>query len=190
MRLVSVLIFLLFWINSNLQAQNDEPFRAPEFQKVSLDERAEFEARFANVNWTGAGFRDDTVMDQIPTSEVRARLQAAFGDPTIVLENLLGTSGFRPAMYIQFEYWFIIDDQYPLMILDVDGPFQRGLVYGGSSAYVDIMPEIKRELSRKLMAVEDLGEFRDYFFEIDTNTWYLVEYSDGRFRHEEIENPF
>lgn len=190
MRTVYIILFLLLSQTFAVLAQNSDPFRAPEFRKMTTAERSYFEGRFADVSWTGSGFRDDTVMDQIPTSEIRARLQAAFGDPTVTLNDLVGRPGFRPGMYIQFEYWFIVDDTYPLMILDVDGPFRRGLVYGGSSAYVDLMPEVKRELSRIIMNVEELGEFSDYFFEIDTDTWYLVQYKNGNFRHEEIENPY
>lgn len=186
--LMSVIFAFLF--SDSAWAQDTDPFRAPEFRKVTTAERADFESRFDDINWTGAGFRDDTIMDQIPTSEVRARLQAVFGDPTVKVENLIGRSDFRPGMYIQFEYWFVINETIPLMILDVDGPFRRGLVYGGASRYIDLMPEIKRELSRKIMGVTELGEFQDYFYEIDSDTWYRVEYKNGRFRHEKINNPF
>jgi hypothetical protein len=40
------------------------------------------------------------------------------------------------------------------MILDLDGPFENGLVYVGASRYIDLMPQVKRTLNRMLMGDE------------------------------------
>jgi len=161
----------------------------PDIVKVSNAEKAEFQRRFRNVQWTGAGFEGSTVIDRIPTREIRARLQKVYDNPTQKLKHLIGGDNFRPGHYIQFEYWFVINDEIPMMVLDVDGPFGNGLVFAGASRYVDLMPEIKRTLSRKLMEISELGEYEDHYFELNEQQWYLVSYRDGSFENKEITRP-
>ncbi|MEX0928943.1 MAG: hypothetical protein WDZ53_06015, partial [Balneolales bacterium] len=124
----SLFVFLLVNSLQSAYAQFDV-FTKPEFEKVTTAERSIFETRYDDVNWSGSGFRGVAVIDHIPTSEIRARLEKAFGPPTQKVDHLINKEDFRPGHYIQFEYWFIIDDDIPLMILDVDGPFSNGLVY-------------------------------------------------------------
>lgn len=166
-------------------------FEEPEFEKVTNDpqDRAVFMQRFSDINWTGQGLYQETRIDNLQTNEVRARLQAEYGDPTQTLEDLIDKEGFRPAEAIEFEYWFTIDDSIPMMVLDVDGPFGQGLVYGGASRYIDLMPQIKRTFSQKLMEVENLGEFQDYFYSPEREQWFDVRYMNGEFSTSEIESP-
>jgi len=166
-------------------------FEEPQFEKVGHDpqERAEFMQRFENIKWTGQGLYQRTRVDRLQTNEVRARLQTVFGDPTQTLEDLIDKAGFRPAEAIEFEYWFTVDDSIPMMVLDVDGPFGTGLVYGGASRYIDLMPQIKRTFSQKLMSVETLAEFQDYFYSPEREQWFDVRYSNGAYRTEEIDAP-
>ena len=161
----------------------------PEIIKVESVDRRSFQREFGNVQWTGAGFEGGTVIDRIPTRELRARLQKAFGDPTQKLRHLIDEDNFRPGHYIQFEYWFVINDEIPMMVLDVDGPFGNGLVFAGASRYVDLMPEIKRSLNRKLMGVNELAEYEDHYFELNDRQWFLVSYQDGEFRNEKVSRP-
>ena len=164
-------------------------FEDPEFHKVTKAERAGFESRFADISWSGQGLYNPTTIDRIPTIELRSRLQAVFGDPTQTIGDLINNN-FRPGKAIQFEYWFIIDGEMPLMILDLDGPFENGLVYVGASRYIDQMPQVKRTLSRLLMGDEgEPEEFSDYFFSPEREQWYLVEYTDGEFKREMISRP-
>lgn len=166
-------------------------FEEPEFKKVSHDpqERAEFMQRFSDIKWTGQGLYQDTRIDNMQTNEVRSRLQAVYGNPTQTLEDLINTEGFRPAEAIEFEYWFTVDDSIPMMVLDVDGPFGQGLVYGGASRYIDLMPQIKRTFSQKLMEIENLADFQDYFYSPEREQWFDVRYMNGEFTTEEIESP-
>ena len=161
----------------------------PEIVKVETADRTDFQRRFGNVQWTGAGFEGSTVIDRIPTREIRARLQKVFGDPTQKLKHLVDGDNFRPGHYIQFEYWFVINDEIPMMVLDIDGPFGNGLVFAGASRYVDLMPDIKRTLSRKLMDISELGEYEDHYYEINDEQWYMVRYQDGSFEEEEVSRP-
>ncbi len=164
-------------------------FEAAEFEKITKENRAQFERQTQNISLTGQGLYEDTKLDDRQTNEIRARLQAQFGNPTQTLEDLINKDNFRPGKAIQFEYWFMVNDSIPLMVLDWNGPFGSGLTYGGASKYVDLMPQIKREFVRKLMAVEDFGEYKDYFYSPEKEQWYIVKYEDGKFRNEEIDSP-
>ncbi len=138
-------------------------------------------------------------IDNLPTMELRARLQAAFGAPTKTVLDLIGNPNFREAQYIQFEYWFEVNDSIPFVVLDTSGPFSTGLTYGGLARYVDLMPEIKREFNKALMGVPQLAEYTDYFYALDErdkakrqaipNGWYLVKYENGKFSYDMTSAP-
>lgn len=165
-------------------------FEEPEIVKVDPSERSAFEQRFGDIKWTGQGLYNPTTIDRIPTIELRSRLQAVFGEPTQTIKDLINESNFRPGKAIQFEYWFVIDDQMPLMILDLDGPFENGLVYVGASRFIDLMPQVKRTLNRLLMGEEgDPEAFQDYFYSPERQQWYLVQYEDGEFQQDKIDRP-
>lgn len=185
MRKIILILFLtLFSVEAYAQ------FEDPDIRKVDRSERAQFEQRFSGISWTGQGLYNPTTIDRIPTVELRSRLQAVFGDPTQKIDDLINNRNFRPAKAVQFEYWFIIDEEMPLMILDLDGPFENGLVYVGASRYIDLMPQVKRVLNRMLMnEAGDLASFSDYFYSPERDQWYLVEYKDGDFSHEAIDRP-
>ncbi len=171
------------------QTQPRDLLAEPEIVKVENHQRAAFQRRFREVQWTGAGFQGSTVIDRIPTRELRARLQKVYGDPSQKLKDLIDDNDFRPGHYIQFEYWFVVNDEIPMMVLDIDGPFGNGLVFAGDSRYVDLMPEIKRTLSGKLMSINRLAEYEDHYYDINDQQWYLVRYQDGNFANDEVTRP-
>lgn len=175
-----IIFFLLISFSAHAQ------FEVPEFEKLSKSEQV---ARFGDVNLTGYGLYENTEIDDLQTNEIRARLQAAFGDPTRTLEDLINQESFRPGKAIQFEYWFAVDDSIPMVVLDWDGPFGSGLTFGGSSKYVDLMPQIKRAFAKKLMSVESLGNYQDYFYSPERKQWYVVSYEDGNYTTAKIESP-
>lgn len=176
-------------IQQNGLHQPGDLLAEPELLKVSRTDRQGFQGRFRNVQWTGAGFEGSTVIDRLPTRELRARLQKVYGDPSQKLSDLIDGNNFRPAHYIQFEYWFVINNEIPMMVLDIDGPFGNGLVFAGDSRFVDLMPEIKRTLSSKLMDISELAEYEDHYYDINKRQWYLVRYMDGVFSNEEVVRP-
>lgn len=183
---LSILVTLLL-ISFSFQAYGQ--FSEPEFEKVTKDKWSWFMTRFDDVKLTGQGLYDKMEIDRRETNEVRARLQALFGEPTKTIEDLVGGENFRPGEAIQFEYWFTVDDSIPLMVLDVDGPFGQGLVYGGASRYIDLMPQIKRTFSQKLMEIENPAEYSDYFYSPERDQWFLVSYENGNYSTQEIESP-
>lgn len=185
--LIITALILFFGLVSIVNAQSI--FDKPVIEKVAKDERAAFEERFEDIKWTGAGLNNQTAIDYIPTIELRSRLQQQFGDPTQKLQDLIDNDDFRPGMYIQFEYWFTVNDSIPMMVLDVDGPFSKGLTYVGASRYIDLMPSVKREFTSQLMQVDEMAEYEDYFYspENDRLSWYYVAYKNGEFFNEKLE---
>ncbi|AXJ01618.1 hypothetical protein CYPRO_2376 [Cyclonatronum proteinivorum] len=170
-------------------AQQTDAFTEAEIIKVERVDAATFERRFRNTRWTGQGMQGITDIDRIPSMELRARLQTVFGDPTRTLDDLAFRPNFRMAEAIQYEYWFIVNDRYPMMILDIDGPFARGLVYAVSVSYIDLMPQIKRALSRMIMEPTELEEFTDVFYSPERSNWYEISFQDGEFNYVEIPQP-
>lgn len=164
-------------------------FQKPEFKKMTEDRREWFMNNFQNVSWTGRGLYEETKLDDVQTNEIRARLQTVFGKPTKKLEDLIDEKGFRPGQAIQFEYWFTVNDSIPMMVLDVDGPFTDGLVFGGASKYIDLMPQIKRTFARKLMKQDTLANYQDYFYSPEREQWFNVWYRDGKYKTLKIDSP-
>ena len=180
-----VVVFFLFSFSFSAYGQ----FEEPEFKKVSHEERAAFIRNHINrMNQTGQGLYNDDRLDNIPTSELRARMQAVFGAPTQTISDMLKKPNFRPGMAIQFEYWFVVDGKIPLIVLDSKGPFGRELVYSGASRYIDLMPQIMRTFSRKLMEA-DPAEFQDYYYSADKEEWYDVQYKNGEYITNKIDSP-
>ena len=163
-------------------------FEEPEFIKVSTQKADWFDQRFSFVNWTGQGLNQQTPIDPMQTTEIRSLLQAEFGEPTLKIEDMLKNSNFRLGQAIQFEYRFVVNDSIPLIILDVFGPFGRGLSYSGASRYIDLMPQIKRTLAQKLTS-RDPAEFKDYYYSADKEKWYEVTYTNGKYSYEAIDEP-
>ena len=177
--------FLFLMLGHTAYAQ----FEEPDIVKVEYSERQNFEERFEDIKWTGQGLYNNSTIDRIPTIELRSRLQAAFGDPTQTIKDLINNN-FRPGKAIQFEYWFIIDGEMPLMVLDLDGPFANGLVYVGASRYIDLMPQVKRTLNRMLMGEEGVpAEYSDYFYSPEREQWFLVKFEDGEYSQDPISRP-
>lgn len=162
-------------------------FEEPEIIKVETENAAEFQQEFASIKWTGQGFNYNS-MDRMPAIEIRARLQSVYGDPTKRIEQIVEDGKLRAGKAIQFEYWFIVDGEIPMMVLDLDGPFADGLVYVGASRYIDLMPQVKRTLTRHVTEAQP-KEYTDYFFSPERNQWYKVSYSEGEYTKEEIDQP-
>lgn len=197
-KLFFVVFTLILVITLDVQAQQNAFFSAPTFKKIQKQDLPAFFRKYT-TNVTGRGLQNNVTIDNIPTMEIRARMQAVFGAPTKTVIDMLAEADFRPAKYIQFEYWFEVNDSIPMVILDPNGPFSSGLTYGGLPRYVDIMPEIKREFSKLLMDVKTLGEYSDFYYALDERDkakgeaipegWYLVQFKNGTFGYNRTTAP-
>lgn len=179
-----VLFFILMiMMSTTAYAQ----FEEPDIIKIESEDASKFQAQFRNIKWTGQGFNPNE-LDNTPAIQIRARLESVYGHPTRTIEDIVDSGKYRAGKAIQFEYWFIVDGKMPMMILDLDGPFEDGLVYVGASRYIDLMPAVKRKLTRDLTGTEP-KEFTDFFFSPERNQWFEVKYADGEYSKKEIDKP-
>ncbi|MCX7906991.1 MAG: hypothetical protein N2561_05570 [Bacteroidetes bacterium] len=165
------------------QTQNIEGLlRSMQWQKIPVEARSEYNRRWLEAyEMSGEGFYERTALDTMRTLEIRARLEAVFGPPTqTIIEILRERGSVRAPLYVQFEYWFMVDGAIPIVLLDVDGPFGRGLVYGGLLAHVDRQREIKRELVRLLLEAQP-APYVDYYYSPERRRWYRVGYDGQRY---------
>lgn len=180
-------LFFFFVLMVLLTSTAYAQFEEPNIKKVEIEDAEAFQERFADIKWTGEGFNYNS-LDRIPAIEIRARLEGVFGKPTKTIEDIVEGGKLRAGKAIQFEYWFVIDGEIPMMVLDLDGPFADGLVYVGASRYIDLMPQVKRTLTRLVTEVEP-KEYTDYFYSPERYQWYKVTYADGLYKKEEIDLP-
>jgi hypothetical protein len=164
-------------------------FEKSTFHKVPHSKRQVFQRKYIDhIKQTGRGLYQDTRLDTIPTYKLRARLQALFGDPTVTIKDLIYKSNFRPGMAVEFEYWFVVDGKYPLLVLDPSGPFSKDLVYTAASRYIDLMPQIMRDFSKMLFQAKP-APFMDYYYAANREKWYKVQYKDSTYITKHIQSP-
>lgn len=140
-----------------------------------------FQRRFGQEGWAYLGSNSWTPLDTLRTSELRARLQAHFGDPTRTLAEVDLVQQRPRDEYIQFEYWLVLNDSIPFRIMDVNGPFERGLVVASAPRYRDQLWEIRQALLGRLIADPRQAPFVDYYYQRETDTWYLTGFDGQRF---------
>lgn len=140
------------------------------WRKVDPDDQGDFLDRFRETYWRAARPRALPI-DTVSTPVLRGRLQAAFGSPTRNADAQR-RYGYGGSEYVQFEYWFVVNDSIPLLALDLDGPFGRGLLVAGDERYGAFLDDLKRDLSRRLLAVRSPDPWVDYYHSFDRGQWY------------------
>lgn len=147
--------------------------------KVRPLEQAAFLERFGEAVWANDGMRGPTPIDSLATPELRARLNYLYGAPTrtAVARDHAETHG--GSELIQFEYWFVVNDSIPFVVMDLDGPFGRGLVFAGDLAHAHLLGLVREDFARRLAAEERRMAYLDYYRAPEGGTWYVAGF-DGR----------
>lgn len=140
-------------------------------------ERSWFEEQYADTRWSflGAGtYR--TFFDTTWTRELRARLQAQFGDPTHALgdEDPSEVEGGQA----QFEYWFVVNDSIPVRVTDASGPKDRGLIVASDRRYRDRLRALRDTLLAPVRQPER-APYVDYYYDELVERWYRTGF-DGQ----------
>ena len=151
--------------------------------------RSWFEKKFDYVRWAYIGSNAIIELDTTFTRELRARLEATFGSPTQTIADLDRSQETAPADYVQFEYWFTLNDSIPLRVMDVNGPFERGLVVASDDTYRDILPELKQAFLGKIITSAEKAPYVDYYYLPEQQIWFLSGYDGRRFFVERIRKP-
>lgn len=167
-------------------AQDSDPaprFPIDDVRTVHPLERGWFSAKYEATDWSFLGASTNlTFFDTTYTRDLRARLQAQFGDPTQTLADLPDTSRIGEA---QFEYWFVVNDSIPVRVSDVNGPNERGVIVSTSRGYRQDLVPLREALLHPLRDAER-APFVDYYYEEETRRWYRVGYDGSQFFRERI----
>lgn len=143
--------------------------------RVAPDAQGAFLERFREVFWRASDPRR-LALDTTATPVVRGLLQSVFGRPTRNADALRQV-GYSGNEFVQFEYWFVVNDSIPVLLLDLDGPFGRGLLLAGSDAFADRLPALKTDLSRLLFDATGPDPFVDYYHSFERRQWYRTGYN-------------
>ena len=147
--------------------------------KVEPDAQGAFLARYREVFWRASDPRR-LALDTTATPLIRGRLQGIFGRPTRNADALRQV-GYTGNEFVQFEYWFVVNDSIPVLLLDLDGPFGRGLLLAGSEEFADVLPVLKANLSDRLFAATGPDPFVDYYHSFERRQWYRTGYNGTEF---------
>ena len=141
-----------------------------DWRKVEPGDQQAFVEAYAEAYWQAADPRPG-VVDSLGTPALRGRLQAAFGRPTRNADAQR-RYGYGGSEYVQFEYWFVVNDSIPVLALDIDGPFGRGLLIATDEPYGHIVQDLKADLSDRLDAAGRPDPWVDYYYSYERRTWY------------------
>lgn len=147
-----------------------------------------FSETFSDVEWAYEGGNTLAPLDTMLTREIRARLESEFGAPTRTLADNGALSTLKLDEYVQFEYWFLVNGDWPIVIMDVNGPFERGVVVSGRAEQRESLIDIRNQILEPILKSPKRAPFTDYFFEQEIGEWYLTGF-DGRSYFLEPVNP-
>jgi hypothetical protein len=167
------------------------PFPLDDVRRVRDLERSWFRNRYSDVEWSyfGGGTRVN-VIDTTHTRDLRARLQAHFGDPTRTFAEIYSNEWVRAPdstreESIQFAYWFVVNGALPVRVTDVDGPQGRGLIVSTRRSHRDRLPALRAALLQPLHN-EERASYVDYVYVEETNHYFRVGFDGQDFFRERI----
>lgn len=141
-----------------------------------------FERRFEDTEWAYYGSNHATRVDTTLTWRLRAALEAAYGSPTRTVVEIGQDTSLTLSNAAQFEYWLIVNDTIPVIVSDVGGPLDRGLVIATDRRLRDRLEELRDVLFEPYTRPHaPRAPFADYFYDVEGRRWYLAGYDGFRF---------
>ncbi len=173
------------------QPPADDPptFEVHALEPISRVRRPAHVKRFRETAWAFAGSQSRSPIDTLMTRDIRARMQAQFGSPTRLVIDMDSVETLPPAEIIQFEYWFIVNDSIPAMIVDVNGPWDRGIVVAAPSALRQDIRALKDALLTDVAHSAQRDPWADYYYNAFQGTWYITGYDGAMFFDRRIGRP-
>ena len=157
------------------------------WRKIEPGNQQDFVEQYAEAYWQAADPRPGLV-DSLGTAALRGRLQAAFGDPTRNADAQR-RYGYGGSEYIQFEYWFVVNDSIPVLALDIDGPFGRGLLVATDEPHADLVQDLKANLSGRLEDARRPDPWVDYYHSYERGGWFRTGYNGAESFTVEVRPP-
>ena len=176
------------------EGEADVPLALPAYevrrsQFVRKLQRLWFRRTFGGTKWSYLGSHGLTPLDTTRTRELRARLQAAFGQPTQTLAEQNPRRTMTSESPVQFEYWFVLNDSIPLVVTDTNGPYERGLIVSTDSRYRELLPAMREAFLGAIMEVERLVPYVDYYYDREERAWYRTGFDGRTYFHQPIRRP-
>lgn len=163
-------------------APHVEPLEIRSVRAIAKLQQGFFERLFADTEWAFLGSNHASAVDTAMTWRLRAALEAAYGGPTNTVVEIGQDTTLTLSNAAQFEYWLIVNDTIPLIVSDVSGPVDRGLVIATDRRLRDRLPQLRDALFGPLARADaPRVPFADYFYDVEGRRWYLVGYDGFRF---------
>lgn len=147
-----------------------------DWRKTAPDEQGAFLARYREAYWQAVNPTRGNPLDTLATTTLRGRLQALFGAPTRNADAQRQV-GYAGSENVQFEYWFVVNDSIPVLVMDVDGPFGRGLLLAGDENHAAYLPALAADLGQRLAATRRADPWVDYYRSHERRQWYRTGYN-------------
>lgn len=147
-----------------------------------------FEREFADTRWAFIGSNTFDAIDTTYTRDLRAMLEAHVGSPTRTIADA-PDEGEESGEFIQFQYWFVLNDSIPVKVMDVNGPFERGVVVATDQTYRNMLPDLKEALMHPIMDERRRAPYVDYYYLVEQGMWFLTGFDGERFFVERISPP-
>jgi len=186
---------LLNWIAKTMRiydsASVSKPFRGEihAWELVSMDDREDWLLQFGDVHWSYMGNNFFTPMDTAATPEIRAHLESYFGTPT---QTTTETRQGNPTPVDedgQFEYWLVVNDSIPMIVMDVGGPFDRGIIVATDHQFRSLLYRMRQSLLTPVMRRTDPVPYVDYYYSPIEEKWYLTGYNGAEYFTHQIKRP-
>lgn len=175
------------------------PFVVWDVQPVRKLAREWFTDRYAGTRWAYLGSNGASDLDTTRTWRLRAVLEERYGRPTeTVVERGLEAQArgdtLTTGTSLQFAYWFVVNAQIPVVVTDVAGPLDRGLVMASDAAMsADSLAALRQALLEPLAQAarraERLAPFVDLYHDAEAGRWYLAGYDGVDLRVEGVRRP-
>ena len=155
------------------------------WRKVEPSQQGPFVDRYGEVFWQAAGAMSP--IDTVSTPRLRAHLTGLFGTPT---RNAAAAEqeGYAGSEHVQFEYWFVVNDTIPILVLDRDGPFGHGLLVAGDETQAELLSLLKHDLADRIDASFPAA-YVDYYHDKEGKGWFRTLYDGATYLTEKVRRP-
>ena len=159
-------------LSEGVEPDGKSTFNLFKVRRIPKLGRPWFTQKFAEVEWVFLGSNDLSSIDTTFTWRLRAMLEAEHGSPTQTLTDLGHWKDLDSEQYIQFEYWFVVNNRIPFLVVDTNGPFERGIVVATHEAYAPDLKAIRNAIFEPLIEGGVMTPFVDYYYDEEYDTWY------------------
>ena len=171
--------------------RREKAFEVEGWRLIRKLERPWFSKKFENTLWAYLGTESLLPIDTTYTRELRAKLEAYYGPPTQTISEFLNSESKerRRDRYMQFEYWFVVNDSIPVLLMDVNGPLERGIIVSSDQRYRDILLQVRESLLKEFLHSNTRAPYVDYYYDAIRRTWYYTGFDGDTYFNEPIGRP-